>query len=175
VIHWDIDASGVNLTLRQQFDRPAVYLDHWAIRQIAATPALAERFAAAIHGRAGTWTVSLLNLMEFISMTDERQAAQFEDLIDRVLPNVFFIEFQAFTVIDNERALIEGRTTRAPYGDVSLMMAFAETRPDTPRPFTARSLVGAIVRQRAKLAPGLESFKSTIVERIGMMREQMRR
>jgi hypothetical protein len=173
VIQLDIDAAGANLSVRQIFERPAVYLDHWAIRRIASTPAVAERFACAIQRRRGTWAISMLNLMEFITMTDERQAAQFEDLIDRILPHIFFLEFQAFTVIDNERALIERRTTRAPYGDPSLLAAFAETQPDTPRPFTAKGLVGAVVRQRARLAPGLESFKATIVERIGMLREQM--
>lgn len=172
MIKWDIDGAD-RLVVKQEFKRPAVYLDHWAIRRFSADTEVATRFTAALEASQGTWAVSLLNFMEFINMTDEGQASQFEELLEHALPNVFFIDFQAFSVMDRERAMLLGGSGNAPYGDVSLLTAFAEIHPDTPRPFTAKSLVTSIVNNRDRLAPGLATFKDTIVERIQLMREQM--
>lgn len=172
MVKWDFEAG--RLVVKQEFKRPVVYLDHWAIRRIASNQELAKRFASALEAAQGTWAVSMLNLMEFITMTDESQAAQFEDLLDHALPNLFFIEFQPFSVMDRERAMLEGGSRAAPYGDVSLLSAFAETRPETPRAFTAKTLVRSIIRSRDRLAPGLAKFKQTIVDRTQMMRDQMR-
>jgi len=126
MVKWDFDAG--RLVVKQEFIRPAVYLDHWAIRRIAANQNLATRFASAIEASQGTWAVSMLNLMEFIAMTDENQAAQFEELLDLALPNIFFIEFQPFTVMDRERVLLEGGSRAAPYGDASLLEAMSRSQ-----------------------------------------------
>lgn len=48
-------------------------------------------------------------------MTDENQAAQFEELLEQALPNVFFIDFNALDVIDRERIMLEGGSRNAPY------------------------------------------------------------
>ena len=172
MIRWDLDGNG-HPVVKQEFKQPVCYLDHWAIRLFAADDNLARRLISALKARQGTWAVSLLNLMEFISITDEVQAAQFENLLDQALPNLFFIDFQAFDVIDRERVMLQGGSRNAPYGDVSLLSVFAHNRPDTPRPFTAKSLVTSIVNNRDRLAPGLDQFKDTVVTRIQLMRDQM--
>jgi hypothetical protein len=172
MIEWILDSFGWPAA-KQTMTHPAVYLDHWAIRKIAEKPELAMRFTAALKACQGTWAVSLLNLMEFIKMTDENQAAQFEELLEQALPNVFFIDFNALDVIDRERMIIEGGSRNAPYGDVSLLDAFAKMTPETPRPFTAKNLVTVIVQRRADLQKGLVSLNDTIISRTQRMQEQM--
>jgi len=175
VLSWTFDAAG-NLASKQEFKRPVVYLDHWAVRDFAADPVLAARFTSALKVAHGTWAVSLLNLMEFIQLTDQGQAAQFEELLEQALPDLFFIDFQAFGVMERERelAMRQGRPRPAPYGDPELLGVFADIRPDTPRPFTAKALATVIVKHRNRLASGLERFQNTIVERIELMRGQMK-
>jgi hypothetical protein len=100
--------------------------------------------------------VSLLNLMEYIPMSDESQAAEFEALLDQALPNLFFIDFQAFEVITREREMLEGGPRRAPYGDEDTLSTFAHNCPDTPRDFTAKGLVrpGKYAREKSRSARG---------------------
>jgi hypothetical protein len=55
-----------------------------------------------------------------------------------------------------------------------LLDAFKNLHPDDLRGFAAKGLVQEVIRQRDRLHHGLESFKKVIVERVGMMQEQMR-
>jgi len=131
MIQWAFDPGG-GLVAKQEFKRPAVYLDHWAILEIAGDPGLATRFVEALKGCQGTWAVSLLNLMEYIGISDERQAAKFEALFDQALPNLFFVDFQVFEVMRREREMLEGGSRRAPYGDADTLSTFAHNLPDIP-------------------------------------------
>ena len=172
MIEWNLDSAG-RPVLKQAITRPAVYLDHWAIRKFAGDSKLAMRFTAALKASQGTWAVSLLNLIEFIKMTDERQAAQFEELLEQVLPNIFFIDFQALDVIDRERVIMQGGSRAAPYGDVSLLEVFAANLPHTLLPFTAKNLITVIVKRRDQLREDLVILNDTIVSKTQHMREQM--
>src|SRR5450759_509434 len=98
MIEWSLDSAG-RPAVKQVMTHPAVYLDHWAIMKFAGEPKLAMRFTAALKASQGTWAVSLLNLMEFIKMTDESQTVQFEELIEQALPNIFFIDFDPIDVM----------------------------------------------------------------------------
>ena len=159
--------------MKQVMTHPAVYLDHWAIRKFAGEPKLAMRFTAALKASQGTWAVSLLNLMEFIKMTDESQAVQFEELLEQALPNIFFIDFDALEVMKRERLMLQGGSRAAPYDDVQLLDAFAKTTPDTPRPFTAKNLVAVIVKNRNQLQEGLVRLNDIFVSKTQIMRDQM--
>lgn len=172
MIEWNLDSAG-GLAVKQVMTHPAVYLDHWAIRKFAGEPKLGMRFTAALKASKGTWAVSLLNLMEFIKMTDESQAVQFEELLEQALPDIFFIDFQALDVIKREREMLQGGSRAAPYGDVLLLSVFAANLPNTPRPFTARNLVTVIVKQRDQLQESLARLNDTIVSRTQLMSEQM--
>lgn len=157
----------------QELKRPAVYLDHWAIRLFSEDGVLGSRFVTALNAKNGTWAISLLNFMEFVAMTDQNQAAQFETLLEQAIPNLFIIDFQAFDVIDRETTLLQGGSKNAPYGDVSFLKVFTEVHPDSPRPFTAKSLVTAVVQHRDRLAPALKSFQNTVMKRVRCMRDEM--
>ena len=172
MIEWNLDSAG-RPAVMQVMTHPAVYLDHWAIMKFSGEPKLAMRFTNALKSSQGTWAISLSNLMEFIKMTDESQAVQFEKLIELALPNIFFIDFDPFDVMERECVMLQGGSQAAPYGDVSFLGIFAAKPPDTPRPFTAKNLVTVIIKQSGQLQNNLEILKDTIISKTQLMREQM--
>src|SRR5438309_4108143 len=78
---------------------PTVYLDHWALCQFSEEKPLAGRLTAALKARNGTLALSWLNLAEFTRMTREEQARNAENLLEGILPQVFFIDVDRSVVI----------------------------------------------------------------------------
>lgn len=78
-----IEHNGFRIT--QEFQHPAVYLDHWAIRHFAENLEDQDRFIKALHRSHGLWLFSTANLFEFVAMTDLSQAEDAERLIQRAL------------------------------------------------------------------------------------------
>ena len=71
------------------FERPAVYVDHWAICMFAEDEALQHRFVNAMARGGGTFIGSTTNLAEFTKAANPRHAALTEGLLDRLMPNVY--------------------------------------------------------------------------------------
>lgn len=80
--------EGDKYRLRQTLERPAIYLDHWAVRRFSVDAALQDRLVAALHRAEGTWLFSSINLMEFIAMNDIHSAEAVEAMMIRVLPRL---------------------------------------------------------------------------------------
>lgn len=95
-------ADNGSIRVAQVTAAPAVYLDHWALRNISENPALRARVTGALKSRSGTLMLSWLNLVEFTKVTDGAQARCAEALVEDVLPNVFFLQINPFTVIERE-------------------------------------------------------------------------
>jgi hypothetical protein len=83
----------------QRVTSPYVYLDHFAVMEIARR--YPTRFANALKRTGGTWGLSWLNLLEFAN-TDEREATLAERLMAAVLPNAVFLEVESGAVITKE-------------------------------------------------------------------------
>ena len=81
-----------NLTVTHSLEQPAVYLDHWAVMDIASDRDVAARLHRAITRAKGTLVVSWINLAEFTAVADRRQGEQAEAFIDKFIPRVFFLE-----------------------------------------------------------------------------------
>ena len=75
--------------VRQSFDSPTVYLDHWAIRMFSDEPSLQDRFVNALMSRCGTLLLSNTSLVEFARATDARHCRDAEKFLERLLPNIF--------------------------------------------------------------------------------------
>ena len=75
--------------LRQRLVRPAVFLDHWAVRLFSEDMSLQDRFVGALRQSRGTWLFTCANLMEFAAMTDLDQAVAVEELLRRAMPSVY--------------------------------------------------------------------------------------
>ncbi|MGH9958168.1 MAG: hypothetical protein ACREBC_13720 [Pyrinomonadaceae bacterium] len=95
-----------SIRVEQVTEAPAVYFDHWALRNISEDPALKARLTSALTFRGGTLMLSWLNLVEFTKVTDAAQARCAESLVEAVLPNVFFLEINPFTVLEKEDELL---------------------------------------------------------------------
>lgn len=85
--------DGDKYRLRQTLERPAIYLDHWAVRKFSVDAALQDRLVSALHRVEGTWLFSSINLMEFIAMNDINSAEAVEAMMIRVLPRLYVADF----------------------------------------------------------------------------------
>ena len=150
---------------------PAVYFDHWALRNISEDPALRTRVAGALKSRGGTLMLSWLNLAEFAKVTDSAQARCAESLVEDILPNVFFLEINPFTVLEKEDELLAGGKLTAPHSDTGFLKAFIALKPTSVRPFTARNLF--TIAHESGFAGDFDALADTIVERSHALREAM--
>jgi hypothetical protein len=158
----------------EQIDKPpSVYLDHWALRTISSNNGLADEFAKILLDQNGTLLLSWLHLAEFSAVTDLAQARAAEGLVERVLPNVFFLEVNPFTVIERENVLMNGGVPRAPHADLGFLHAFVHIRPAVPHPFTASGLFSSV--QSTSSSSKLGSLSSTITDRLQVMRAEYQR
>src|SRR5882672_2463991 len=99
---------------------PTVYFDHWAWREFSESQTLAARFTNSLKRCNGTLCLSWLNLVEFGRMTDRQQAGKADDLLDAILPHVFFIQPDFFKVIDEENNLLADGIPSPPHADDGL-------------------------------------------------------
>jgi len=85
--------EGSDLRVRQRFDFPAVYFDHWAICEFSDDFSLQDRLVAALQSKGGTFLLSHINLAEFTSASDPRHTEAAEIFFDRLMPNVYLSDF----------------------------------------------------------------------------------
>jgi len=81
--------DGDDVVWRQRFDRPAVYLDTFAIRAIAESDEWSVRFARGLKARNGCWLLSAVSMGEFARFADPRHTEQAERLLAQVVPHVY--------------------------------------------------------------------------------------
>lgn len=79
--------------VRQSFDAPTVYFDHWAICEFSDDVPLQDRFVRTMLEKRGTFVLSHTNLVEFTAATDPRHAQAAERFLDRLMPNVYLTDF----------------------------------------------------------------------------------
>jgi hypothetical protein len=146
------------LVAGQQLTSPAVYLDHWALRAASENPRLSDRLTLALEARNGTLVVSWANIAEFSSL-DQQAARTAEEFLDRQLPRLFFLDFNAFDVIRREDELLAGGPPTPPHADLDLLRLVVGLRPEGVRPITC---VGMLT----------ERTKATFVDRAGGLRAE---
>lgn len=79
--------------VRQSFDAPTVYFDHWAIRDFSDDAMLQDRFVKAMLKKHGTFVLSHTNLAEFTGPIDPRNSEAAERFLERLMPNVYLTDF----------------------------------------------------------------------------------
>jgi len=90
--------------LRQYLHPPSVYLDHWAFRRFSQSLELRQALASALADRDGTLAIGRLNLLEFTRVQDPTHLQAAEELVQAVLPRVFFLDVQIMDVVNRENA-----------------------------------------------------------------------
>ena len=167
VLKYLLDKNG-QLRVEQWTLPPAVYLDHWALRDISEDTSLRARFTRALLSKQGTLMLSWLNLVEFTKVTDISQGRAAEEFLEKLLPNVFFFEVNPFTVIESEDRLLAGAEPFPPHADTAFLRAFIALKPRSPRPFTAKNLF--TIAQESGLSARFEALADTVVERAEALR-----
>lgn len=169
MVKYLLDQHG-QLRVEQRTVAPAIYLDHWALRDISEDTALRLRFTQALVRLGGTLMLSWLNLVEFTKVTDPTQSRAAEALVEDLLPNVFFFEVNPFAVIEAEDALLGGAAPFPPHADTQFLNAFTALRPGSPHPFTAKNLF--TIPQESGLHDQMDVLADTVVDRVEVLRSE---
>ena len=135
--------------VRQSFVSPTVYLDHWAIRMFSDDLALQDRLVKALRSKGGTLLLSNISFSEFAVPSDARHAADAEDFIERLLPNIYLTDFALDKVLEQERSEPNNAKRFWPSADLPQLELFAE-RQDAPLGFTMRGFITPAHVNRAR-------------------------
>jgi hypothetical protein len=167
VVEITIGKNG-ELVAGQQLTSPAVYLDHWAVRAASENSDLGDRLTRALEVRNGTLVVSWANIAEF-STLDQRAARQAEEFLDRQLPRLFFLDFNAFDVIRREEEVLAGGPAIPPHGDLDLLRLVVGLRPVGVRPITC---VGMLTEVSGHRLESTDRMKAMFVDRASGLRAE---
>lgn len=154
----------------QQLCPPVVYLDHWALMDIADNSRLADTFSDTVVRTGGTWALSWLNIAEFVAVSEPRHARNAESILDRVRPHLFFIEPNMFEVIKREDRLLGGGTPESPVSDSRLLQSFVGYDSKSVDPLSAGNIFSVVAAGSPRSYT--ESVGRIIVEQVGKIREQ---
>jgi hypothetical protein len=168
MIEFRINKNGV-LEVGQGDISPSVYLDHWALRKFSESQILSDRLTAALKLRNGTLALSWLNLAEFTRVTVEEQARKAETLLEKILPQIFFLEVDFGEVIRREDDLLGGGRPTPPHADLDLLRMFSQMKPNSLNLFTAHDLFKVV---QGQVSARFDDLANTGVDRIEVFREK---
>jgi hypothetical protein len=137
--------------VRQSFDSPTVYLDHWAIRLFSDDAALQNRLIKALLAKGGTLLLSQFSLAEFARGSSPQNCADAEAFLDCALPNIYLTDFRLDEVLSREMNEVSNATRFWPTADLPQLRLFAE-RFRTAEGFTMRGFVTLAYEHRAGIA-----------------------
>lgn len=161
---------GAQVLAQQSLLRPAVYLDHWAIRRISSDAALRTRFVKAVHDSKGTLALSLGSLCEFAGLEYSAGSEAADGLIDLLAPALFFLNFEPFGVIANEERVAAGLTREFPAADDELMKGYIEQPSESSHPLIAKNTMTTILRNRVGLNQAMQELAAGIQSAVGMLK-----
>lgn len=96
--------------VKQSFDSPTIYLDHWAIRLFSDDYNLQDRFVKALMSKNGTLLLSAISFAEFSEASDPRHCTDAEKFLERLLPNIFLTDSALDKVLEREQSAPLGFT-----------------------------------------------------------------
>lgn len=155
--------DGDDVVWLQRLERPAVYLDNFAIREIADSDELSARFANALKERNGTWLLAALCMGEFARLTDPRHAERAEQLLAQVVPHIYL-----FLSEPGEKRIKRGETDLAtrslPRADERNMDYFSwRWAKEQSLPDTFRGMFQLVHERRVEMAATLDDVASMVV------------
>lgn len=154
--------------VRQFPTRPMVYLDHWAIRKISSNNKIKIRFNRLLKEKNGTLAISLINFMEFSKVEDEKHRASFEKLIEMIFPNIFFLQFEPFSVIKGE---IKSPPSLKYINDIDLLKLCEDRLQNLSNKFNAKDLVNDFFD--SKISSMVEQLKLVFKEQVQRMKDEV--
>lgn len=95
--------------LSEVFRRPMVYLDHWALNDLALSDAYRQRFTGILNSRGGMLRISAYSIRELANQGDKSQINAILSLLDEV--DAGFINIHPTQVIEQENRILAGDPT----------------------------------------------------------------
>jgi hypothetical protein len=160
----DFFQSSDGTHVRQSFDSPTVYLDHWAIRMFSDDPGMQDRFVNALMSKRGTLLLSNVSFIEFARATDVRHSRDAEAFIERLLPNIFLTDFALDKVLAQERAEPNNERRFWPSADLPQLKLLAERAQDAPLGFTMHGFITQAHINRVELSKSTEDLVRMILD-----------
>ena len=133
----DFFTSSSNLHIRQSFISPGIYLDHWALSLFSEDINLQNRLIRAIKDKKGTLVISIINFMEFASATDPKHSLETESFLDKVLPNIYFADFDIDKVKNKENNMLNNEDRFWPSADLFHLHELYQSSTRHNKPTTA--------------------------------------
>lgn len=164
--------SGGDPRLWMKMEPPAVYLDHWALREISESDDHRDRFLDGLHSSGGTLCVSCVNQLEFIRTESEVSQQQGERLLQDALPQIFFIQPDPWVVIEQEAATGSGGDLRPPQGDAELLQEWISVEHHDEGPELQLNAVFTGI-QEPELATDLRELQDTFVARVSALKRSV--
>ena len=96
-----------------------------------------------------------------------------ETFIDGILPNVFFLDINPITVMENETRLSAGAKPSAPHADNEFLGTFVNRNVNSLTLFTANEMFTGV--QKTSTTNGLNAIADTIIERVEALRDEIKR
>lgn len=142
--------------LTQEFRRPVIYLDHWAVMRLAENHA--QRFVDAVHSASATVLLTMGMLMEFHAVLSEQTAQAVERLLNLLMPHIF---------VSNPALM--GRGEEAfPATDLRLLAYIALC----PRPLDVTGLIHAAPLAEQRYKDAFSTFCNTVAASIASERSK---
>jgi hypothetical protein len=164
------EINGGMLQVRQSFDFPAVYLDHWAVRRFSSDEEEGRRFLHALKASGGALVVSHTNLAELTGPEDPRHADEAAAFFESVLPNIYFAMFDVQQAINQEKQPRDLSIRLKAPPDLELLMTVGRERPDDFRPFTIANIVRVIAKHRDRLGTTWHESNQDLADHINQVR-----
>ncbi len=164
------EINGGNLQVRQCFDFPTVYLDHWAVRRFSSKDEEGKRFLRALKGSGGTLVVSHMNLAEISGPADPRHTDEIAGFFESVLPNIYFALFDVEQAIKQEKQPRNNSIRLKATPDLELLMTVGRERPDDFAPFTIANIVRLIATHRDRLGATWHKSNQEVADHINQVR-----
>lgn len=157
--------------VRQSFDSPTVYLDHWAIRLFSDDLCLQDRFVNTLLSKGGTLLLSSISLGEFAKAEDPRHCVDAEHFIERLLPNLFLTDFALDKVHEQELAEQNNIKRFWPSADLPQLKLFAERAQDAPHGFSMKGFISMAHSNRSGLSRIINEVVQSIIDGHGSIRK----
>lgn len=149
--------------VRQSFDSPTVYLDHWAIRLFSDNLGLQDRFVNILMSKKGTLLVSMISLGEFARAEDPRHCTDAERFIEIMLPNLFLTDLALDQIHEQELAEQNNLKRFWPSADLSQLKLFAERAKDAPLGCTMAGFISMAHTNRLELSQVMKEVVQSVI------------
>lgn len=156
--------------VRQSFDSPTVYFDHWAICDFSDNLMLQDRFVKAMQVKHGTFILSHTNLAEFTNASDPRHADAAERFLERLMPNVYLTDFDLEKAEEFENQSHYAGQRMWPSSDLPMLKLVADQSITSGKGFTLAGYITLSHLHRNRLSKIFNEANQNILDELNKQR-----